>query len=180
MNILVTAASHQGSTLGIAEAIGRTLRADGLDVTVAPPDTVADASPFDAFVIGSALYMGHWLEPSTELVRRLAPTLAGRPAWLFSSGPVGDPTRGLVRKMTADPLELDELRSLTGAREHRLFAGKLSGHSLTLPRRLSLLVVRGLEGDWRDWPAIEAWAHEIAAALRHDDVASPGHVDVIR
>jgi menaquinone-dependent protoporphyrinogen IX oxidase len=38
MNVLVTAASRQGATHGIAEAIGRALRARGLDTTVAAPD----------------------------------------------------------------------------------------------------------------------------------------------
>lgn len=167
MNVLVTAASQQGATYGIAEAIARTLRTHGLETTVAAPDAVLDTGPFDAFVIGSALYMGHWLDEGTEFVRRLAPTVDDRPTWLFSSGPVGDPGRSLVKKMTADPLELAELRTLTDARDHQLFAGKLSGRDHTLARRLSLLFFRGMEGDWRDWTAIEAWAHKIAQAL-HD------------
>ena len=180
MNVLVTAASQQGATYGIAESIGRTLRAHGLETTVATPDAVVDTAPFDAFVIGSALYMGHWLEEGTEFVRRLTPSLADRPVWLFSSGPVGDPTRSLVKKMTADPLELPELRTLTDARQHQLFAGRLSGRDQTLPRRLSLLLFRGLEGDWRDWPTIEAWAEEIAAALGAVPSAPSGPVEVVR
>ena len=36
MKALVTTASQQGATYGIAEAIGRRLRAEGLDTTVAP------------------------------------------------------------------------------------------------------------------------------------------------
>ena len=76
MNILVTAASQQGATQGIAEAIGRTLRGRGLDTTVAQADEVVDVAAYDAFVIGSAVYVGHWLEPATEFCR------AGlRPRW---------------------------------------------------------------------------------------------------
>lgn len=165
MNVLVTAASQQGATYGIAEAIGRTLRAHRLQTTISAPDAVADTARFDAFVIGSALYMGHWLAPGTDFVRRLAPSLDDRPVWLFSSGPVGDPTRSLVKKMTADPLELPELRTLTDARDHQLFAGKLTSRGLTLPRRLPLFFFRGLQGDWRDWTTIEAWADEIAETL---------------
>jgi menaquinone-dependent protoporphyrinogen oxidase len=181
MNVLVTAASRQGSTREIAEAIARTLRKSGLDVTVEDPDAVIDVSGYDAFVIGSALYMGRWLEPATELVRRLAPTLGERQVWLFSSGPVGDPRRKLVQKMATDPVELPQLLALTAAREHRLFAGKLVGQGLTVPRRLSLVLVRGLEGDWRDWTAIERWASAIAVALATSPAvrgphASPEHV----
>jgi menaquinone-dependent protoporphyrinogen oxidase len=165
MNVLVTAASQQGSTYGIAEAIGRTLRSRGLDVTVAEPHTVARVDDYDAFVVGSAIYMGRWLDGGVEFVRRFASDLAGRPVWLFSSGPVGDPQRKLVQKMTADPLELPELLRLTRAREHRIFAGKLSGAGLSGPRRLPLLVFRGIEGDWRDWSSVERWAAEIGEAL---------------
>ena len=55
MNILVTAASQQGATQGIAEAIGRTLRGRGLDTTVASPDEIVDVAANDAFIIGSAV-----------------------------------------------------------------------------------------------------------------------------
>ena len=173
MNVLVAAASQQGATYGIAEAIGRTLRARGLDARVASTDEVLDADVYDAFVIGSAIYTGHWLDPATEFVRRLAPTLSGRPVWLFSSGPVGDPRRKLVQKMTSDPVELPELATLTNARDHRIFAGRLVGDGLGGLRRLSLVIVRGIEGDWRDWRAIERWAEEIADALtgRHAEAA---------
>lgn len=172
MNILVTAAGQQGATQGIAEAIGRTLRGRGLDTTVASPDEIVDVAAYDAFVIGSAVYVGHWLEPATAFVRRFGPTLAKRPVWLFSSGPVGDPGRKLVQKMTSDPVELPELLALTGAREHRILAGKLAGKGLPRPQRLSLLVFRGIEGDWRDWPAIECWAGEIADSLAGSGVES--------
>ena len=165
MNVLVTAASQQGATYGIAEAIGRTLRARGLEMTVSAPDDIAAVDAYDAFVIGSAIYAGHWLEPATEFVQRFAPTLSQRPVWLFSSGPVGDPKRKLVQKMTADPLELPHLLALTHAREHRTLAGKLSGRGLRAPQRLSLLIFRGIEGDWRDWAEIDRFATAIADTL---------------
>jgi menaquinone-dependent protoporphyrinogen oxidase len=165
VNVLVTAASQRGATQGIAEAIGRTLREHDLDVTVAAPDEIIDVDPFDAFVIGSAVYVGQWLEPATAFVQRFAPILSSRPVWLFSSGPVGDPARKLVQKMAADPVELPQLRELTNAREHRILAGKLLGKGLRAPQRLSLFVFRGIEGDWRDWAEIERYATTIADAL---------------
>jgi menaquinone-dependent protoporphyrinogen oxidase len=165
MNVLVIAASQQGATYGIAEAIGRTLRARGLETTVARPDEIVAVDAYDAFVIGSAIYMGRWLEPAVEFVHRFAPTLSRRPVWLFSSGPVGDPKRKLVQKMTADPVELPQLLALTNAREHRILAGKLTGKGLRGPQRLSLMIFRGIEGDWRDWAGIERFAAGIADAL---------------
>lgn len=173
MNVLVTAASRQGATQGIAEAIGRTLRTRGLDATVARPEELVDVAAYDAFVIGSAVYMGHWLEPAIVFTRRFAPTLSQKPVWLFSSGPVGDPKRKLVQKMTADPVDLPELLAATGAREHRIFAGQLTGRGLSGPQRLSLMIFRGFEGDWRDWTAIEQWAGDVADSLASERVESP-------
>lgn len=165
LNVLVTAASEHGSTRGIAEAVARGLRSRGFTVDVGEPDAFIDVSEHDAFVIGSALYAGRWLEPAVGFVRRFAPTLAERPVWLFSSGPVGDPQRKLVQKMTADPAELPELAALTAPRGHRIFAGRLARTELPRARRLPLTFVRGLEGDWRDWAEIDAWAAEIADSL---------------
>ena len=169
MNVLVTAASHEGSTLEVAEAIAGVLRRRGLQVTVATPDAIDDVAPFDAVVAGSAVYERRWLGPAVEFIRSHAATLATRPVWLFSSGPVGDPKRAFVRQMTVDPIEVPVLVELTRARGHRLFGGKFVRESGPWSRRLELLVFRGIEGDWRDWDAIEAWAGEIADALAHAD-----------
>ena len=165
MNVLVTAASKQGATSEIAEAIAQSLRQRGLDTTVSAPERVEDVRGYDAFVIGSAVYMGHWLEPATELVHRSAAAMADRPVWLFSSGPVGDPQRKLVQQMGADPAELPSLLAQTKAREHRMFAGKLVKEHVSRAQRISLSIFRGFEGDFRIWPEIEQWASQIADAL---------------
>jgi hypothetical protein len=49
--------------------------------------------PYDAVVLGSAVYAGHWLKPARALADRCAAALRARPVWLFSSGPVGDPAK---------------------------------------------------------------------------------------
>lgn len=166
MTVLVTAASREGSTIEIAEAIADVLREHGLEVSVHSPTTTDDMSAYDAVVVGSAVYSGHWLESAVTFVRRHADELSSRPVWLFSSGPVGDPARGLVRKMAADPVELEELTVLSGARGHRMFAGRLlDGHG---PSGLAARAFR-LTGDWRDWPEIEEWASAIAATLTRND-----------
>lgn len=172
MNVLVTAASEQGSTFEIAETIGRVLRERGFDSTVSRPEQVDDVTTYDAVVIGSAIYTGHWLEPANDFARRFAHELTQKPVWLFSSGPVGDPHRKLVQKMTADPLELPSLLAETHAREHRILAGKLVGDHLGRAQRLSLLLFRGMQGDWRDWAEIERYASAIADEL--DDGADTG------
>jgi menaquinone-dependent protoporphyrinogen oxidase len=165
MNVLVTAASKQGATTEIAVAIADVLSKRGLDTVLLEPDRVGDVRGYDAFVIGSAVYAGHWLQPAAQLVDRIGVMLAGRPVWLFSSGPVGDPSRKLVQKMGANPVDLPSLRAQTMAREHRIFAGKLIGQKGGFAQRVSLRVFRGFEGDWRDWDEIERWATTIADEL---------------
>jgi len=165
LRVLVSAASQYGATTEIAQAIGQALSEQGLTVTVISPREVRSLDEYDAVIIGSAVYMGHWLDPAKELVNRLHDALAGRPVWLFSSGPVGKPSGKLARSMDQDPVDLPGLLEATRAREHRRFAGKLDRKVLSLPQRASLLVFRGLNGDFRDWADIRQWAGSIAAQL---------------
>jgi hypothetical protein len=88
MKVLVTAATKHGATAEIAAAIGEVLGGEpGLDAAVIPPEQVATIDGDDAVVLGSAVYAGHWLAAAKELVDRAGDALAGKPVWLFSSGP---------------------------------------------------------------------------------------------
>ena len=70
MKVLVAYATRHGATAGIAERIGSKLREHGLDATVLPAKDVRDVREYDAFVIGSAAYMYHWLKDATDFVHR--------------------------------------------------------------------------------------------------------------
>ena len=160
--VLVSAASRHGATAEIAQAIGQALSQQGLAVAVIAPGDVRSLDGYDAMIIGSAVYMGHWLDPAKDLVNRFHDALADRPVWLFSSGPVGKPSGKLARSMDQDPVDLPGMLEATHARDHRRFAGKLDRKVLSLPQRVSLLVFRGLNGDFRDWAGIRHWAEGIA------------------
>lgn len=168
LKVLVTAASQHGATAGIAQAIGETLANHGLAVTVTPPGNVTAVDSYDAVVLGSAVYMGHWLDQAKDLVNRCRDGLATRPVWLFSSGPVGDPGKKFTQSMWQDPVDVAGIRTATHARDHRIFAGMLSQKGLTAGQRAALLVFRGMRGDFRDWPQIRQWADGIARELVHD------------
>ena len=168
--VLVSAASEHGATAEIAETIATTLRESGIEADALAPERVEVTSDYDAFVLGSAVYAGHWLPAAIDLCDRVSPALERRPVWLFSSGPTGPPDSKLVKKMWTDPVDLEQVRAKTGAREHRMFAGRLDRSGLGRGQRAALLFFKRLEGDFRDWPAIRAWAAEIAAAL----AAAPG------
>ena len=163
--VLVSAASRHGATAEIAQAIGQALSEQGLTVTVIPPGDVRSLDGYDAVIIGSAVYMGHWLDPAKELVNRFRGALTDRPVWLFSSGQVGKPSSKLAQSMDQDPVDLPGIFEATRACDHRRFAGKLDRKVLSLPQRTSLLVFRGLNGDFRDWADIRQWAKGIAQQL---------------
>ncbi len=163
--VLVSASSKYGATAGIAKAIGEALAAHGITTDVIPPEQVGRIEDYDAVILGSAVYTGHWLDPAKDLVTRCKDALAARPVWLFSSGPVGDPARKLVQSMGQDPVDLADIRAATHARDHQMFAGKLDRAKLTFGQRAALLAFRGLEGDSRDWAKIKEWADSIAGQL---------------
>ncbi len=91
MRVLISAASKHGSTAEIAESIGRVLRSAGLETIVMSPEKVASLGPYDAVVLGSAVYVGRWMDSATAFATRHEIVLKRRPVWLFSSGPLGEP-----------------------------------------------------------------------------------------
>jgi len=165
VRVLISAASIHGSTSDIAEVIAEVLTEQGLTVTILPPGEVQSIEDYDAVIIGSAVYLSHWLDPAKDLVNRCLDQLRTRPVWLFSSGPVGNPVSGPTQGMARDPVEMAGLRIATHARDHRMFAGKLDRKVLSHAQRASLLMAHGLEGDFRDWAEIRQWASGIAEQL---------------
>jgi menaquinone-dependent protoporphyrinogen oxidase len=166
MRILVAAASRHAATAEIASRIGGTLadqlhaRGIPVEIHVRHAEEVHDLAGYDAVVLGSAVYEGRWLKPARELVRDHADQLRLVPVWLFSSGPVGDPV-----VPAAEPREAGQLVLSTGAREHRVFPGRLDRRRLGHLERLLARAGSAGEGDYRDWGTITAWAADIADAL---------------
>jgi menaquinone-dependent protoporphyrinogen oxidase len=175
MHVLVAYASRHGATQGIAERIAKTLRTNGLDAEARPAASIRDLAGYDAFVIGSAAYLFHWLKEAAALVRHERATLSERPVWLFSSGPLGtEPidAKGRDQKEVAVPKEMPELVAAVHARDHHVFFGAydadrqpigLAEHAMSLFPAAK----QGLPaGDFRDWLEIDAWATAIARELQ--------------
>jgi len=161
MKVLVAVASRHEATRGIAEVIADELGTSGLEVDLRDADTVPNIGDYEAVLLGSAIYTGGWLAEAKHLVDFQGPALRKVPVWLFSSGPLGaDDTK------TMDDLpEVQELMKATGAREHRVFSGRLDKQRLNLAERSVTKVVAAQEGDFRDLGAIIAWAQSIALFL---------------
>lgn len=166
MTVLVAAASKHGATAEIAEWIGAELLAHGVEAEVKRLEDVRELGRYEAFVIGSGVYLGNWLKEARRFLDAHADELAERPTWLFASGSiVGDPP------VADDPDALrpgltEKLVAQTHAREHRLFAGKLDVGELGFLERAAVRGAHAIEGDYRDWQAIDDWVAGIARELR--------------
>jgi len=172
--VLVTYASRHGATAGIAERVGARLRAAGLDPVVADVEDVEEVAAYDAYVIGGAAYLFHWLKPATRFARRHRDLLAEQPVWLFSSGPVGDDKvdeEGNDLLEVSRPKEFDELHELLRPRDEKVFFGAWDPDAppIGVAERMTRLLPAARDalpaGDFRDWQAIDDWADEIAQAL---------------
>ncbi len=182
-SIQVVYASRHGGTAGIARRVGEVLRDAGANVEIVDAATRPVADGYDAYVIGSGVYMGSWLKPALEYIERNQLTLAARPVWLFSSGPLPNPH--VAPK--ADPVE-DALGPADGpgsggrkkvmaladairVRQHRVFDGVYDpdAPAQSFAERVVKLIpaVKNVlpAGDFRPWPEIEAWAREIASEI---------------
>lgn len=174
MTILVAYATKYGATQSIAERIGKTLEAAGQAVDVRPADQAADLSRYDAFVIGSAVYIGHWLKDAAHLVRDNADTLAEHPVWLFSSGPLGTRAtddKGEDLRTSSVPNDVVAFRSTIHPKGEHVFFGALDPGKLGVAHRAIRKFPAGRkllpEGDFRDWDEVEAWAAAIADDLAY-------------
>jgi menaquinone-dependent protoporphyrinogen oxidase len=179
MKILVAYASRHGATKGIAERVAQTLERTGLDVTLKPAEGAGPIDAYDAFVIGSAAYMGGWMGDATTFVRRHRDVLAHRPVWLFSSGPVGtEPVdaKGRDQLEASRPKEFEEFARSIQPRDTQVFFGAYDpdAEAVGLAEGLMARFMRFMpaarnalpSGDFRDWPAIEAWSEGIARELQ--------------
>ena len=166
IRVLVSAGSKHGSTAEIAERIGAVLESRGFSASVIDPGQVLDVDDYDAVILGSAVYAGHWVNEAKEVANLIAVSDPKPATWLFSSGPVGDPPMP-----EEDPVDVADVMASTEAVGHRVFPGNIDKSKLGFGERAIVVAVRAATGDFRDWGAIEAWATGIAASLGSDVVA---------
>jgi len=169
MNMIIIVGSKHGSTRAIAEAVGDELRNCGVDVSIADADA-ADISlhGYDAAVVGSAVYIGHWMKDARTFLDANRASLRKMPLWLFSSGPLGDTSK--------QPDDLAEVRAFADdvhARDHKVFAGKLDKDDLSFAERAAIRIVHAPYGDAREWDEIRSWARNIAAELTDPSGSTP-------
>lgn len=167
--ILVTYASRTGWTVGVAEAIGKTLAESGAQVDVLPMRNVKDPAIYDAVVAGSAINGGEWLPEAVQFVQTHQMTLNKKPfAAFLVCMTLGMRNAEQYRSHVATWLA--PVRARVRPVSEGLFAGgldisKIPSAGDRLKFRLSVLFGVWKEGDQRDWDAIHAWAAQLKPLL---------------
>jgi menaquinone-dependent protoporphyrinogen oxidase len=171
--ILVTYASRNGATAGVAEAIGKTLAesragTNGVQVDVLPVGEVKDLAPYQAVVAGSAIQAAQWLPEAMQFVRAHQAELARKPFAAFLVCMTLAMKKGDYRQGV--DAWLDPVRALARPVSVGLFPGVLNTRQIRSPGdrlkfRLSVLLGVWSEGDHRDWQAIQDWAELLRPLL---------------
>lgn len=166
--ILVTYATIMGATTGIARAIGIELRAGGAAVRVLPIEQVGKVEEYRSVIVGSPIYEGNWLEPAVTFLEQNRLSLSRIPVAFFAVCAkrketledqqcrvqwAMDRVLGCVPEIK--PVDIDR------------FTGAFNSRRWPLPTLLSLKAQGELplDGDYRDWDAIRAWAMKILPLL---------------
>ncbi len=166
--ILVTYASRNGATAGVAEAIGKTLAENGVTVEVHDMKDVKDPTPYRAVVAGSAIQRNQWLPEAMQFLQTHRTALAQKPFAAFLVCMTLAIGEGKYREQVADFMQ--PVRALVKPVSEGLFAGVLdirqvSSFSDRVKFRLSVMMGVWKEGDHRDWNAIRNWATSLPPLL---------------
>lgn len=163
--ILVAYATKHGSTREVAEAIAADLALAGLQAETLDAKSVRTISGYEGVVLGGALYTGRWHKDAQTFLRRHRDALAELPLYVFGMGP-----QDLEPEHVAESRAQVE-RGLRAAAELRPASIVIFG-GVVDPKKLPFPLSRMPAVDARDWDAVHAWAHDIAAALRSGTVAA--------
>jgi menaquinone-dependent protoporphyrinogen oxidase len=168
--VLVAYGTKHGSTREVAEAVAERLREHGLAVDTRAADRVDSVAPYDAVVIGGAVYMGRWHPAAAGFLQRHRKGLEKLPVAVFGMGPrtmeesAVKETQGQLDKALE---KVPEVRPATVA----VFGGVVDPKSLRFPFN------RMPASDARDWASIRAWAGSVAEALDYGKAAPEARDD---
>ena len=167
--ILVAYASRTGWTVGVADAIGKTLAENGMEVDILPMRDVKDLSVYHAVVAGSGVNDRQWLPEAMQFMRAHQKELKSKPFAAFLVCMTlamrnGEQYRSHVTTW------LEPTRALVRPVSEGLFAGgldisKVPSFSDKFKFRLSVMFGVWKEGDHCDWNAIRAWAESLSPLL---------------
>ncbi|MGD9124578.1 MAG: flavodoxin domain-containing protein [Desulfarculaceae bacterium] len=165
--ILVAYASMHGTTGSVAQAIAKQICAQGFKAEVRLLSKIKDLSPYQGFVIGSAIRSNRWLPEAEEFVAAHRRVLSRHSTAYFLTcltlaepGPV---PRKMARAFL-DPV-LNRVPEVSPT-AMGLFGGvldySLMGIGMGVVMRYKMWAKDVEQGDYRDWDAIKAWSQNLS------------------
>jgi menaquinone-dependent protoporphyrinogen oxidase len=153
--VLVAYATRAGSTREVAEAVAAELRSHGVDARLQAACEVTDLAPYDAVVLGGALYVGRWHRDARRFLKRHRSQLDRLPLAVFALGPQSLEPDQVEQSRKQLERAVASVRPIATA----VFGGVVDPASLPFPFN------RMPASDARDWDAIRAWSDELASLL---------------
>ncbi len=163
--ILVAYATRAGSTIGVAQAIGKKLAESGAAVDVKPVKNVKDIRNYQAVVIGSAIRRGSVLPEIPVFIQDNKEELKNIPVALFIVCMVLREDNEQNRAKAASYIK--SLQDEISFVDIGFFTGKLDYAPLNFIDAFIIKYFIGTpEGDLRDWQKIDEWAYTLGAKLK--------------
>jgi len=175
MKILVAYASAHGSTKEVAQFIGRVLQTYNAEVTVANAIDIQSVEGYDAYILGSAVHGGLWLQEMCTFIDRFKDTLSENPMifWVSCIRALEEDGREHAVKYYFDHKLLESF----DVRAQAVFTGKLDTSAITRQEQWFLvanydgkLTAGNIKHDYRDWQAIATWTNTVAQNLELEPV----------
>jgi menaquinone-dependent protoporphyrinogen oxidase len=168
-SVLVTYATHHGSTREVAEDIAATLRERGLEVDLEPVRAIHRLDGYRAVVFGAPMYVGHWPKEAQQFLARHCEALNQRAVAVFALGPLSTDENETREARTQLDKELAKFPTLAPVAVE-MFGGRFDPATLSWCEKLLVaLPASPLHGmpatDLRDWTAIRAWSGDLAQTL---------------
>ena len=161
--ILVAYATRQGSTAGVAAAVGEALSNDDCEVDVLPLDEVGDISVYSAVVIGAPMRLFRWVGEARRFVSDNREALERIPVACFAVC-IGLAKKRALFDSVSGIWERAVKKKITPV-DTALFAGALDRSKLPLVISLGTRLIGAPDGDFRDWSAIREWAESLPDSL---------------
>ena len=165
--ILVTYASASGSTVGVADAIGKKLAESGNIVDVRPVKDVKDLASYRAVVIGSAIHGGLWLPEAVKFVEDNKQALKKMPTAFFLVCLMTLKDDEQSRTFVGDYLK--DMRAVISPVSEGRFTGAYLPEKYDFWTRISMKFFVGYlkikPGDYRNWETVNAWAEKTQPLL---------------
>lgn len=164
--VLIAYASRCGSTGDLAMAMAGELCGLGAAVDVRLVENIKDISPYQAVMVGSAIRRGRWLSEATAFVKTHQAALGRLPlAFFVACLTMRDDTPENRQKVLAYLEPLRKAAPGLNPLAVGLFAGALDFGKLSFMDKTVMEARGAAEGDYRDLPAVKAWAAGLAPGL---------------